>query len=394
MSTQEDPTAGHSADGQEASPLVIWGGAGAIIAAVLLVFALNHLGGEKSTAAPAGPQAVSVMTLAPQNFARVISVSGEARPGEDVRVFAPAAGVRILDLLVDEGAVVAQGQALARLDGRLTGAQTRAAEAVVAEARAASMRADDEYKRAESIKDTGALSVEAIDARRAGAIAASARLRAAEAQLAEVEARLEGGFIRAPKAGLVIERTAQIGALVDGQLLFRIAGGSALEIGAEIGEADMLAMKPGQQAVFKMVNGDQVTARLRRLPAAIGSKTRTGEAVFDLPRHPSLRAGMYLRGEAQLPSAPTLAAPQTAFVYEGEQAFVFVVQAENVAKRAPVRIGARMNELVAIQEGVEAGARIVSAGASFLQDGDKVTPVEQPQLKQTDAIDLRGRERG
>lgn len=390
MSTQEEPKDTAHTDG-ETSPLVIWGGAGAIIAAVALVFVLNHLGGEKAKVVAAGPQAVSVITLAPQDLAQIISVSGEARPKEDVRVFAPAAGVRILDLLVDEGAMVRQGQPLARLDARLTGAQTRAAEAAVAEARAASIRAEDEFKRAESIKDTGALSTEAIAARRAGAAAATARLRAAEAQLAEVEARLEGGYIRAPKAGLVIERTAQIGALVDGQILFRIAGGSALEIGAEIGEADMLAMKPGQQAAFKMVDGDQVTARLRRLPAAIDSKSRTGEAVFDLPAHPSLRAGMYLRGEALLPSKPSLAAPQTAFVYDGEQAFVFVVQAGNVAKRVAVRLGARMDEVVTIQSGVEPGARIVSAGASFLQDGDKVTPIEQSQLKQTGAVDLRGR---
>jgi RND family efflux transporter MFP subunit len=255
-------------------------------------------------------------------------------------------------------------------------AQERAAEASVAEARAAQVRATDELRRAESIRDSGALSTEAIEARRAASQAADARLAAARAQLAEVNARLEGGYIRAPNAGLVIERTAEVGRLVDGQPLFRIVGGNALELGAEVGEAEMLLMRPGQSATFQLVDGTPIVAQLRRMPAAIDSRTRTGEAVFDLPANAKLRAGMFLRGAAELPPRQMIAAPQTAVTFEERQAYVFVLGPENRVKRTAVTVGARENGSVAIESGLSPGVSIVAGGAAFLQDGDMITPVK------------------
>jgi len=367
---------GASHDVNETSPLVVWGGAAAILVALAAVFFLSHGGGREEKKEAAAAQSVTVMTIAEQPFTNRLTLSGEARPKVDVRVFAPVTGVRITALLVDEGAMVLEGQPLARLDTRVANAQTSAAQASVAEARAAQVRAADELRRAESIRDSGALSTEAIEARRSSAKAAEARLAAAQAQLAEVNARLEGGYIRAPNAGLVIERTAEVGRLVDGQPLFRIVGGNALEVGAEVGEADMLVMRPGQSAIFNLVDGSAITARLRRIPAAINSQTRTGEAVFDLPQDPRLRAGMFLRGEAELPARKVIAAPQTAVAFEDRIAFVFVVAENNRVKRTPVTLGARANGLVAIESGLTVGQTIVAGGAAFLQDGDAITPVK------------------
>lgn len=400
--TTDDPNASRDEtqrhDTAETSPVIVWGGAAAILAALAGVFLLSHGGTEKAAEKSAAAQSVTVMTVSQQPFATSLSLSGEARPTIDVRVFAPTTGVRVTALLVDEGAMVRQGQPLARLDTRVANAQTRAAEASVAEARSAQVRATDELRRAESIRDSGALSTEAIEARRAGAQAADARLAAAQAQLAEVNARLEGGYIRAPNAGLVIERTAEVGRLVDGQALFRIVGGNALELGAEIGEADMLVMRPGQSATFQLVDGTPITARLRRIPAAINSQTRTGEAVFDLPANPKLRAGMFLRGEAELPARQMIAAPQTAVTFEDRQSYVFVVGPDNRVKRTAVTVGARARDLVAIESGLSPGMTIVAGGAAFLQDGDVVTPVKQSgaEAASTPPTDtgLRGRSGG
>lgn len=374
----QDPPPHESAPHEtgETSPLVVWGGAAAILAALAAVFFLSHGGGEKPEEKSTAAQSVTVMTVAEQPFTKRLSLSGEARPKIDVRVFAPVTGVRVTALLVEEGATVREGQPLARLDTRVANAQGSAAEASVAEARAAQVRAASELRRAESISESGALSTEAIEARRAASLAADARLAAARAQLAEVSARLEGGYIRAPNSGLVIERTAEVGRLVDGQPLFRIVGGNALELGAEVGEADMLLMRPGQSATFQLVDGTPIVAALRRMPAAIDSRTRTGEAVFDLPANAKLRAGMFLRGEAELPPRQMIAAPQTAVTFQDRQAYVFVLGPDNRVKRTAVTVGARENGLVAIESGLSAGASIVAGGAAFLQDGDAITPVK------------------
>lgn len=368
-----------------------------LIGVTLGTMFLMHSGVLHSKVQPKGAvesaQSVTVAPVAMSAFRTVLSIAGEARPRNDVRVYAPAQGVRIVQLLADEGDVVRAGQALARLDTNLATAQTSAAAAQVAEAQAAATRSTAAAERADALKDSGALSLEAIEARRADAQAAQARLRAARAQLAEVNARLQGGYVRAPAGGVVLSRTAQLGAPVDGQPLFRIAGGGDLEVAVEVGEADMLAMKQGQLALFRLVDGTEVQGRLRRGAASIDSRTRTGSVVFDLPRDRAIRPGMFVRGEAALPPQSLLSVPQTAVVYDKGEAYVFVVDAQNKAQRMKVRLGARSDDRVAVMEGLQAGQSVVAGGAAFLRTGDAVRPVQAnaPAQPVAGAAGLRGR---
>lgn len=350
-----------------------------IFAAIAVMFMLSRLGGEQAERVTVDTaQSVTVTPVSLQSFAPTISLNGEARPVRDIQVAAPATGVRILELLVDEGDTVRSGQPMARLDTNLSQAQTRAAQASVAEAQSAAVRARGEYQRAESIRDSGALSTEAIEQRRAAALAADARLAAARAQLQEVNARLGGGYVRAPAAGLVIDRTAEIGRNVDGQVLFRIAAGNDLEVAAQVAEAEALALQRGQSAIFTLVDGTTVNATLRRLPASIDSRTRTGEALFSLPRGSRVRAGMYLRGEAQMAARQAIAVPQDSVLYDGGQAYVFVVDAQDIAHRVNIRLGARRGAMMEVISGLDAGQLLVGSGAAFLRDGDRVRPMPAP----------------
>jgi HlyD family secretion protein len=321
-------------------------------------------------------QAISAVEIQTATFAPTVALNGETRPVNDLYVFAPAVGVRILELMVDAGDSVEAGQPLARLDAALAQAQMSAAEASVAEAEAAAVRATDEAARAESIRNSGALSAEAIALRASNAEAAKARLNAARAQLQEVTARMQGGFVRAPQAGIVIERTARLGAPVDGQALFRIAAGGDLEAAVQVAEADILALRPGTRATFRLVDGTEVQGTLRRLPAALDPRTRTGEAVFDLPGDRRLRAGMFLRGQAALGERQSLAAPAAAVLYDDGSPFVYVIGQDNIARRTPVLTGTREGDLIEVREGLTAGQRVAGSGGAFLQDGDTVRPID------------------
>jgi RND family efflux transporter MFP subunit len=384
---------------------------GAILAVIVVLFVLSRLGDDGAVHTPVSTaQAVSVITAQTRSFEPTISLNGEARPVRDIQVSAPATGVRILQILVDEGDMVREGQAMARLDTALATAQTRAAQASVAEAESAAVRARGEYERAESIRDSGALSTEAIEQRRAAAIAADARLAAARAQLQETNARLGGGYVRAPASGLVIDRTAEVGRDVAGQVLFRIAANNDLEVAAQVAEADALALQEGQPATFTLVDGSTVDARLRRLPASIDSRTRTGEALFQLPQATRVRAGMYLRGAARLPARNVIAVPQSSVLYDSGQAFLYVLSppgenGESTVQRTNIALGSRDGDWVEVISGLQVNQRIVGAGAAFLQNGDKVRPLAQeaapppptaageaPARTETKSGDLRGRE--
>lgn len=379
--------------GKKRRVLVLAGGG--ILAAIVVLFTLSRLGGE--VAAPGAidtRQVVTAVEVTEHTFQQHVALNGEARPKRDIQVYAPASGIRILEILVDAGDVVRRNQPMARLDASLSQAQTRAAQANVAEARSNAIRARGEYDRALSIRDSGALSAEAIEQRGAAAIAADARLAAARAQLQETNARLGGGYIRAPAAGLVIARTAQLGAPVDGQALFRIAAGGDLEVVSQVAEADVLALAPGQRASFQLVDGSVVEGRLTRAPASIDSRTRTGEALFALPRDSRVRAGMFLRGEALLAPRAALAAPQSSILYENGAAYVFVIESDGRARRADVMLGIRDGDMVEIASGIEPGSSIVGAGAAFVQNGDTLRAIspETPAAAAGAPTNLRGRE--
>jgi HlyD family secretion protein len=383
---------------------ILWLTGGGIAALIAVLFVLSRLGGDNNieVAQTSDAQAVSVIEVQTRAFETEISLNGEARPVRDIQVAAPATGVRILQILVDEGDTVRQGQAMARLDTALATAQTRAAQANVAEAESAQVRARGEYQRAESIRDSGALSAEAIEQRRAAAIAADARLAASRAQLAEVNARLGGGYVRAPASGLVIDRTAELGRSVDGQVLFRIAVDNRLEVSAQVAESDVLAMQEGQSATFSLVDGSTVEGTLRRLPASIDSRTRTGEALFALPAGSRVRAGMYLRGRARLAPRDVIAVPQSSVLYDSGQAYVFVVSDQPTpapqearterrrrgeeeapaptfeVRRQAVQLRGRDGDYVEVVSGLEVGQRIVGSGAAFLQAGESVRVLQAP----------------
>lgn len=378
--------------------IVMMLGAG-IVAFVVLLAVLSRLGSERITMADvASTQAVTVTAVGIHSFAPVIALNGEARPVRDIQVAAPATGVRILELLVDEGDTVRRGQPMARLDTSLAQAQIRAAQASVAEAQSAAVRARGEYERAESIRDSGALSTEAIEQRRAAALAADARLAATRAQLQEVNTRLGGGYVRAPDSGLVIDRSAEIGRNVDGQVLYRIAAGNELEVAAQVSEAEALALERGQRATFTLVDGSTVQATLSRTPASIDSRTRTGEALFALPSGSRVRAGMYLRGQAHMEARESIALMQSSVLYDEGQAYVFVVDDTNVVHRRNVSLGARSGEMIEVVSGLDAGLRVVGSGAAFLRDGEEVRPLAPagearpaPEEEAAQPNELRGR---
>jgi hypothetical protein len=124
-----------------------------------------------------------------------------------------------------------------------------------------------------------------------------------------------------------------------------------------------------------MVDGTQVEARLRRLPAALDSGRRTGTALFDVPSSSVVRAGMFLRGQANLPPREGLAVPQAAVLFRGGEAYVYLIDAEDKARRTVVQLGNRDGDLVEVIAGLSQGQRVIGAGAAFVQDGDKVRPL-------------------
>lgn len=261
---------------------------------------------------------------------RVLVAPGRVEPERDPVKLAFEGQGRIVAILVDEGEAVKAGQVLARLDDRLAHARVHAAEANLAQAKArytlarrgprnedlAAARAEAdaaaaaashrtaEQRRSEQLGKAGAVAdaiVEADDAAAqvatAQAAAASARFASlargtrseqveeaaaaialAQAELDAARVALDQTALKAPSDGVILRRTAEVGTLVSPQVpatIFTLADLRALEIRAEIDEADIAAVAVGQlaYATTDAYGERRFPVRIAQITRELGRKT-------------------------------------------------------------------------------------------------------------------------
>lgn len=255
---------------------------------------------------------------------------GRVEPVHDAVKLAFEAQGRIAEILVDEGDTVRAGQVLARLDNRLARARVAAADAGLAQARArhqlarrgprtedvAAARAEAEaaaaaaqhrgaeQARSEHLGKVGALATTVVDADDAAArvataqaTAASARYQSlargtrseqideaaaaillAQAELDAAKVALDQTVLVAPTGGVILRRTAEVGALVTLMApspVLSMADLSQLELRAEIDEADVAAIALGQAAyaTADAYGERRFPIRITRMTHELGRKT-------------------------------------------------------------------------------------------------------------------------
>jgi HlyD family secretion protein len=297
-----------------------------LLKSVLVVLPLAAGGalwfGRSTSTASAEPQAI----VRPQTLV----APGRVEPIRDPVKLAFEAQGRIVAIDVDEGSVVTAGQVLARLDDRLAQARVDAATAQLAAAKArytfarrgprnediaaaraeadaaaaAAAHREEEQARSEQLGKTGAIASTVVDADEAAARVANAQASAAtaraqslakgtrveqieeaaaaislaQAELDAAKVALDQTVLRAPSAGLILRRTAEVGALVTTMQpmpVVTLADVSKLEVRAEVDEADVASISLGQKAFATTdAYGDkQFPVTIKRITRELGRKT-------------------------------------------------------------------------------------------------------------------------
>jgi RND family efflux transporter MFP subunit len=258
---------------------------------------------ERAAAVPvqAAPAPVAAPVAAPA--AQVLVASGYVVARRRATVAAEVTG-RLMDIRVEEGQRVAQGQVLAVLDAGMADSELASAQARVASADASARAAAadlaegrDTARRSDTLAQTGFLSKTSLVKDRARVANLEAQLARAEAEAqaaradaARLQAQRRQYDIRAPFAGIVVDKNAQPGEIVSP---ISGAGGftrsgictiidmDSLEIQAEVNENYIGRVRPGQQvdavldaypdlaiaarvlAVVPTANRDKGTVRVR-----------------------------------------------------------------------------------------------------------------------------------
>jgi HlyD family secretion protein len=349
-------------------------------ALILAAGALGACQPAPKASAEAPPRAVRVARVDARPLAGALTISGVMVPREEAAVTSELSGYRVVKVFVDQGDWVKEGQPLAQLDDTLLRAQIAEQTAVVTQQSLSAERADSQAKDVEGLDNKGVLSQEDIDTRRFQARSAHAAAIAAWAQLNDLKTRQARLTLRAPVSGRVLARYVRPGDLpagaASGQPLFRIARDGLIEIDAEVPEADLSKLKPGQAAEVTLPDGGHVSGQVRLISPEVDQQTKLGHARILLPLRPDLRPGGY--AYARLPDIATagLVAPDRAVSYDADGAAVFVVDPANRVHRVAVRTGQRAGGFVELLQGPPSGSRVLVTGSSFVLDGDRVTPIE------------------
>jgi HlyD family secretion protein len=355
-----------------------------LVLALTLPACSDGTSGEEAnnTAAPVA-RAVSVAQIEMRALGGTLTASGLLVPFEEAAVGSELSGYRIATVLVDEGAVVSAGQPLARLDPTLIEAKIAQARAQVAQASVQANQARQEAARVQGLDGTGVLSDEQITSRRTQADSTKAAAAAAQAQLNDLLTQRAQMTIRAPFAGVVLERTARPGAVAggSGDPLFRIARDRRVELDAEIPEDALAAIERGTIARVSLPSGLQLDGTVRLVSPRVDPQTKLGRAKISLPIDPQVRTGGFARAEFQKLPRMAAAVPESALQFEAGGGTIMVVGADNRARSQTVRTGGRADGWVELLDGPPAGTRVALGGGAFLLDGDRVEPVKSPRDK-------------
>jgi RND family efflux transporter MFP subunit len=380
-----------------AIPVLIFAG---IVAAA---FALRSQKPVVEVATAAKPEAGGRQAL--------LNASGYITPRRRATIAAKITG-RVTGVFFDEGTRVAEGQLLATLDDSdvkrsldSAKADRDASQAAIADYEVQLRNAEIELKRAQQLLDAGVQTQEALDRARTAADSLRAKIALAKQQVAASEARIgmaqqavDNCTIRAPFAGIVVSKDAQVGEMVSPIS----AGGGFTRTGiATIVDmhSNEIEVDVNESYIARVENGQQVTATLdaypeKPFPAKVRTVIPTADrqkatvkvriTIIDLEKYNFILPDMGVKVaflENEQPAAKDKAKdkgpqavafiPKSAVRSDANASFVFLVREGKVERRA-VSLGTDRGTDVAVMAGISPGDSLVVKGPENLHDGDKV----------------------
>lgn len=337
-------------------------------------------GGAAGGAGAAAMPSITVMVPGRASVQSTISTNGTIAARREMPVGIAGEGGQVVRVLVEPGQWVGAGQPLAIIDRSV---QTQQAASLAASIRVAQADADlaqAELARADALVSRGFISKADMDRKRATRDAANARVRVAQAQYAEAQARNGRLNIVAPAAGLVLTRGVEPGQIVGAGsgVLFRMARGGEMELLAQMAEADLQRVRVGTRATITPVGSNlNVEGQVWQVSPVINPDTRQGMVRIAVPYSAALRPGGF--ADARLISgtdeAPLL--PESAVQSGPEGNYVLIVDNKDTIQRRAIKVGTVTDDGVSIASGLTGQEKVVVLAGAFLNVGDKVKPVIQ-----------------
>ncbi len=350
---------------------------------------------------PIEVEVVAVTERAAGTQASVLNASGYVTARRRATVSSKVTG-KVIEVNVDEGMAVREGQVLARLDDStiraslgLARAQLEAARRAVPEIEVRLDQARVQLARQERLRRDGLNTPNDIDNALAEVNSLAARLAAsqeqvkvAESQIVVTETALDDMIIRAPFSGVAISKDAQPGEMVSPVSagggftrtgICTIVDMRSLEIEVDVNESYINRVTPGQAvtAVLDAYPDWPIPARvITTIPAADRQKAtvlvRIGFDALDPRLLPDMGVKVTFLREVDQAAAPAARGvalvPRSAVRGSGGASYVFVVRQQTVERRA-VQTGGVDGDRLEVTSGLSAGERVVVSPPDTLAEG-------------------------
>jgi len=303
---------------------------------------------------------VRVMTLESKAIARELEFSANMQAVEEVNLV-PVSPGRIDNILVEVGSRVQKGQVLVRMD------QTSYQQAKIQMA-----NLENDFKRYEALKETGAISQQTYDQ-------TLAQLNVQKTSITYLESNT---VIKAPFPGIVSAKNYEDGELYSGaKPIITLVQINALKAFINVPESYYPLIRKGMKATVTsdIYDDKSFTATIFNIAPTINSSTRTFEVELRVPNSGEiLKPGMFGRVKMAMGQTNAVVVPyQSVLKLQGSNERYVFVDKEGKAKRYTVTLGQRFDDQVEINcDSISQGDRLVVAGQARLIEGVKLNVVE------------------
>jgi HlyD family secretion protein len=366
-----------------------------LVPALLALAVLYGLRARQALAAPEVETTTAAVskTTQPSAGAPILTASGYLVARRKAVVSAKIQG-RLSELRVEEGSKVREGEVIARLESIDYEASVNRAQATVQRAEADLAENQRQLKLADRLTTESVVSVDQRDAAASRVRMADAALAQAKADAAYAEAQLQNTYIRAPFAGVVVKKMAEVGESVapippgvnistSSGAIVALADLATLEVEADVAEANVAKVANGQPAevTVEAIPDRTYKAVLRQvIPTADRTKATVLVKVTILEKDEDLKPEMSAKvtflepekkAEATASATPVVLVPQEAVVSRDGKTLVFLVR-EGKAQAQEVTTGTERQGQVVIRNGLSGGEVVISRPPETLKDGDAV----------------------
>ena len=394
----------------------------ALVALLALELTACSDGRDSKVEANARPAVtVGVTKVVKKTLRREITLSSELVPFQEIDVYAKESGY-VQKLYVDYGTHVKQGQVMAVLEIPELEAQLEQDRAAVANASNQVVRAQHElsryqaqykalhleYTRLNAVFETqpGIVAQQEVDDAQGKDLAASsqvdagqAELEAAQSQLAEAKAKLvhdqtlyDYSKIRAPFSGVVTQRYANLGTLVQAGTasstqaipIVRLSQDDLFRLVIPVPESYVRYIRIGDPVSVHVPSLNRTfPGKVARFSVDVRFDTRTMHTEVDV-RNPDrvLMPGLYAEADIALEHRDDIpAVPLQAINHEGGRTTLYVVDANDEIEDRPVTLGLQTTTDAEVVAGLNPGEQVVVSDRSGLKPGQRVHPELVPIMQ-------------